>query len=77
MLPYKTRVRKTYTPEIFPSAHRGTVNAITVACNRMVGIVAAFVGIYADLSSSVPIYVCAASFDGLALIRFLFPFESQ
>jgi hypothetical protein len=41
------------------------------------GIVAGFVGSYADLSSSVPIYVCAAAFGALAIISFLFPFEPQ
>ena len=66
-----------YTPEVLPSAHRGTGNAITVACNRVMGIVAAIVGMYADLTSSVPIYVCAASFAGLAVLSFLFPFEPQ
>jgi MFS family permease len=66
-----------YTPEVLPSAHRGTGNAITVACNRIMGIVAALVGTYADLSSSVPIYVCAASFAGLAVLSFLFPFEPR
>jgi hypothetical protein len=66
-----------YTPEVLPSAHRGTGNAITVACNRVMGIVAAIVGMYADLTSSVPIYVCAAAFAGLGLFSFLFPFEPQ
>ena len=66
-----------YTPEVLPSAHRGTGNAITVACNRIMGIIAALIGTYADLTSSVPIYVCAAAFGGLALLSFLFPFEPQ
>ncbi|CAM4951778.1 unnamed protein product [Rotaria socialis] len=66
-----------YTPEVLPSEHRGTGNAIIVACNRIMGIVAAVVGMYADLSSNVPIYVCAAAFGGLAFISFLFPFEPR
>jgi MFS family permease len=66
-----------YTPEVLPASHRGTGNAITVASNRVMGIVAGFVGSYADLSSSVPIYVCAAAFGALAIISFLFPFEPQ
>ncbi len=66
-----------YTPEVLPAAHRGTGNAITVACNRVMGIVAALIGTYADLTSSVPIYVCAAAFGGLALISLLFPFEPR
>ncbi|CAF5098793.1 unnamed protein product [Rotaria magnacalcarata] len=66
-----------YTPEVLPSEYRGTGNAIIVACNRIMGIVAAIVGMYADLSSNVPIYVCAAAFGGLAFISFLFPFEPR
>ncbi|CAF1009641.1 unnamed protein product [Rotaria sp. Silwood1] len=66
-----------YTPEVLPSEHRGTGNAITVACNRIMGIVAAIVGMYANLNSNVPIYVCAAAFGGLAFISFLFPFEPR
>jgi hypothetical protein len=66
-----------YTPEVLPSAHRCTGNSIIVACNRIMGIVAALIGTYADLTSSVPIYVCAAAFGGLALLSFLFPFEPQ
>jgi MFS family permease len=66
-----------YSPEVFPSAHRGTGNAITVASNRIMGIVAAIIGTYADLTSSAPIYVCAGAFGILALISFLFPYEPQ
>ncbi|CAF1519548.1 unnamed protein product [Adineta steineri] len=66
-----------YTPEVLPSAHRGTGNAIAVGCNRIMGIVAALIGTYADLSSSVPIYVCAGAFAMLALFSFLFPFEPR
>ncbi len=66
-----------YTPEVLPSEHRGTGNAINVASNRIMGIVAVLVGTFADLSSSVPIYVCAAAFGALALVSFLFPFEPQ
>lgn len=66
-----------YTPEVLPASHRGTGNAITVASNRVMGIVAGFIGTYADLSSSAPIYVCAAAFGALAIVSFLFPFEPQ
>ena len=66
-----------YTPEVLPAAHRGTGNAISIACNRAMTIVAALVGMYANLSSSVPIYICAASFGVLAFLSFLFPFESH
>lgn len=66
-----------YTPEVLPAAHRGTGNAITVASNRIMGIVAAFIASYSDLKSSAPIYVCAGSFSLLAIFSFLFPYEPR
>ena len=66
-----------YTPEVLPSAHRGTGNAITVACNRVMGIVAAIIGTYTNLETSLPIFVCAGSFAGLAFFSLLFPFEPR
>ena len=32
-----------YTPEVLPSAHRGTGNGIAIGCNRIMGIVSAIV----------------------------------
>ncbi len=49
-----------YTPEVLPSAHRATGNGIAVSFNRIMGIIAAVVGIVADTSTPVPIYICAA-----------------
>lgn len=40
-----------YTPEIFPSAHRGTGNGVAIGLNRIMGIVSAIVGKYADVST--------------------------
>ncbi|KAF1822432.1 uncharacterized protein K489DRAFT_371270 [Dissoconium aciculare CBS 342.82] len=34
-----------YTPEVLPSAHRGTGNGIAIACNRIMGIMSALVGL--------------------------------
>jgi len=64
-----------YTPEVLPSAHRGTGNGIAVACNRIMGIVSAVVGTTADTSTSVPIYICAALFGAMGVVAALFPFE--
>ncbi|MCJ1354230.1 MAG: hypothetical protein MMC33_004217 [Icmadophila ericetorum] len=49
-----------YTPEVLPSAHRATGNGVSVAFNRIMGIVSAIVGIAANTSTSVPIFICAA-----------------
>ena len=49
-----------YTPEVLPSAHRATGNGIAVGFNRVMGIISAIVGVVADTSTPVPIFICAA-----------------
>ena len=39
-----------YTPEVLPSAHRGTGNGIAIGWNRIMGIMSAVVATYADVS---------------------------
>ncbi|CZT07596.1 related to synaptic vesicle transporter SV2 (major facilitator superfamily) [Rhynchosporium agropyri] len=65
----------TYTPEVLPSAHRATGNGVAVACNRIMGILSAVIATYADISTSVPIYLCAALFIAMAAVAVAFPFE--
>jgi MFS family permease len=64
-----------YTPEVLPSAHRATGNGIAVVCNRIMGIMSAIVATYANTSTSVPIYVCAALYIAMAAVAISFPFE--
>ncbi|EFZ01437.1 MFS transporter [Metarhizium robertsii] len=64
-----------YTPEVLPSAHRGTGNGVAVACNRIMGIVSAVVASEANTATSAPLYVCAAIFIVAAIVSALFPFE--
>jgi MFS family permease len=64
-----------YTPEVLPSAHRATGNGIAVVCNRIMGIMSAVIATYADTSTSVPIYVCAALYVAMAAVAIAFPFE--
>jgi MFS family permease len=64
-----------YTPEVLPSAHRATGNAMAVSFNRIMGIVSAVVASEADTSTSVPLYVCASLFIVAAIVSALFPFE--
>ncbi|RDW84216.1 MFS transporter [Aspergillus mulundensis] len=64
-----------YTPEVLPSAHRGTGNGIAIGLNRIMGIVSAVVGREADTSTSVPLYICAALYIVMAIIAGAFPFE--
>lgn len=64
-----------YTPEVLPSAHRATGNGIAVACNRVMGLVSAFVATYADTATSAPIYICAAMFIAMAAVSVALPYE--
>ncbi|KAI4853046.1 hypothetical protein E4T44_01083 [Aureobasidium sp. EXF-8845] len=59
-----------YTPEVLPSAHRGTGNGIAIAMNRVMGIVSAIVA-----TTPVPIYICAALYIVMAAAAAAFPFE--
>jgi hypothetical protein len=40
-----------YTPEVLPSAHRGTGNGIAIGFNRIMGILSAVIATVADVSS--------------------------
>ena len=64
-----------YTPEVLPSAHRATGNGVSVAFNRVMGIMSAIVAEYGDTSTAVPIYICAALYVLMAAVAAVFPFE--
>ncbi|RMY25559.1 hypothetical protein D0867_00646 [Hortaea werneckii] len=64
-----------YTPEVLPSAHRGTGNGISIALNRVMGILSAVIATYADTSTPVPIYLCAALYIVMGMVAGVFPFE--
>ncbi|QDS76817.1 hypothetical protein FKW77_002728 [Venturia effusa] len=64
-----------YTPEVLPSAHRGTGNGIAIGFNRIMGIMSAVIATYANTSTPVPIYICAALYIVMAIVAAAFPFE--
>ncbi|KAF2021626.1 membrane transporter [Aaosphaeria arxii CBS 175.79] len=64
-----------YTPEVLPSAHRGTGNGIAIGWNRVMGILSAVIATVADTSTPVPIYICAALYIVMAGVAAIFPFE--
>jgi len=66
-----------YTPEVFETRHRGTGNALTAMANRIFGIMAPIVAMYANLKTAVPVYVSGALFVGAGLLCILLPFESR
>ncbi|KAF8074178.1 MFS general substrate transporter [Lyophyllum atratum] len=65
------------TPELFPTKDRGTGNAIVASANRVFGIMAPIIALYADLTSSVPIFIAGAIFVASGFIALLLPFESR
>jgi len=64
-----------YTPEIFPTKDRGTGNALTATANRVFGIMAPIIAMYANLETSAPVYVSGALFIAAGLLTVLLPFE--
>lgn len=63
------------SPELFPTKDRGTGNAIVAAANRVFGVMSPIVALYANIATSVPIYISAALFIVSGLIALLLPFD--
>lgn len=66
-----------YTPETFATKDRGTGNAITASANRVFGIMAPIVAMFANLETSAPVYVSGALFIAAGVLVLLLPFESR
>lgn len=65
------------SPEIFPTKDRGTGNGIVATANRIFGVMAPIIALYADLTTSVPIFISGAIFIVAGLIALLIPFEPR
>ncbi|EWG46949.1 hypothetical protein FVEG_07216 [Fusarium verticillioides 7600] len=66
-----------FTPELFPTPHRGTGNALCASCNRIFGIMAPIIAIFANLETSAPVYTSGALFIAAGLLVLMMPFESR
>jgi len=66
-----------YTPEIFPTKDRGTGNALTATANRVFGIMAPIIAMFANLQTSAPVYTSGALFIAAGLLVAALPFEPQ
>ncbi|PGH02769.1 hypothetical protein AJ79_07534 [Helicocarpus griseus UAMH5409] len=66
-----------YTPEIFPTKDRGTGNALTAAANRIFGVMAPIIAMFANLETAAPVYVSGAMFIAAGVLVMLLPFESR
>ncbi|KAL0961341.1 hypothetical protein HGRIS_006297 [Hohenbuehelia grisea] len=65
------------SPEVFPTKDRGTGNALVATANRIFGIMAPIIALYADLTTSVPIFIAGAIFIAAGFIALLLPFEPR
>ncbi|KAH9841719.1 MFS general substrate transporter [Rhodofomes roseus] len=65
------------SPELFPTRGRGTGNAIVASANRVFGIMAPIIALYANLATSAPIYVSGALFIVAGVIALGLPFEPR
>ncbi|KAH9954943.1 MFS general substrate transporter [Russula dissimulans] len=65
------------SPELFPTKDRGTGNALVAAANRVFGIMAPIIALYANLATSLPIYISASLFIVSSFIALLLPFEPR
>ncbi|KAL1957485.1 hypothetical protein VTO42DRAFT_5948 [Malbranchea cinnamomea] len=66
-----------YTPEIFPTKDRGTGNALTAAANRIFGVMAPIIAMFANLETAAPVYVSGALFIAAGVFVTVLPFESR
>ncbi|KAF7563734.1 hypothetical protein G7046_g387 [Stylonectria norvegica] len=66
-----------FTPELFPTPQRGTGNALSATCNRIFGIMAPIIAMFANLQTSAPVYTSGALFIAAGLLVLAMPFESR
>lgn len=66
-----------YTPEVFPTRIRGTSVGLAASANRVLGVFAPIIAIFADLTTSAPIFVSGALFLLSAVLVLFFPYEPR
>nr|XP_031857508.1 uncharacterized protein CI109_007068 [Kwoniella shandongensis]KAA5524580.1 hypothetical protein CI109_007068 [Kwoniella shandongensis] len=66
-----------FTPEIFPTKDRGTGNALTATANRVFGIMAPIIAMFANLATAAPVYTSGALFLVAGGVTLLIPYESR
>lgn len=66
-----------YTPEVFPTQIRGTAVGLASSLNRVFGVFAPIIAIYADLTTSAPIYVSGALFLFSGCLVVFYPYEPR
>ncbi|KAH7883309.1 MFS general substrate transporter [Phlebopus sp. FC_14] len=65
------------SPELFPTKDRGTGNALVATANRIFGVMSPIIALYANVATSVPIWVAGGIFLVAGFIALLLPFEPR
>ncbi|ETW79672.1 major facilitator superfamily [Heterobasidion irregulare TC 32-1] len=65
------------SPELFPAKDRGTGNGLVSTATRVFGVVAPIIALYADINTSVPVYIAGALTVGAGALALLLPFEPR
>lgn len=66
-----------YTPEVFPTRIRGTAVGLAASANRVFGVFAPIIAIFADLSTAAPIFVSGALFLVSGVLVLFYPYEPR
>lgn len=66
-----------YTPEVFPAKIRGTAVGLAASFNRIFGIFAPIIAMFANLETSAPIFVSGALFLIAGVLVIFFPYEPR
>ncbi|KAJ5856244.1 uncharacterized protein N7529_010188 [Penicillium soppii] len=66
-----------YTPEVFPAPNRGTGSGIASCLNRIAGLMAPIIGIYASTDPIAPIYAAGALILASFVAMIFLPIETQ
>lgn len=66
-----------YTPEVFPTKVRGTAVGLAASANRIFGVFAPIIVLFADLTTSAPIFVSGALFLVSGVLVIFYPFEPR
>ncbi|KAK0200487.1 MFS general substrate transporter [Desarmillaria ectypa] len=63
--------------EIFPAPHRGTGNGLVNVATAIFGVLAPVIALYANLSTSVPVYISGTLFIFSGFLALFLPYEPQ
>ncbi|KAG8900853.1 hypothetical protein FRB99_005730 [Tulasnella sp. 403] len=65
------------TPELFPTKDRGTGSSLAATAGGIGGVMAPLIALYADLSTSIPVWIAAALYLVAGILALLIPLEPQ